>query len=349
MRRAAAVVVCLLAVGGFVVGPGQAAPVSQARVPVEDARAAQGSVTAATVGTRQGAWVRSRIAAGTVDHRFPFTVAAAGRHVITLGGLTGAANLALLDAAGHQLAASSRGKQKFERITRVLTAGSYTVVARRAGRSSSSIRFALRIDRLADDMAVTSLRYRTYNRGTAFELRFLLTNNTAAAVDLGGVYVTFRDAQDEVVRVFPTTCLTRRYAARVLAPGDFCLVEAEGNLSRPASRYRIRPEVGVPATPPVLRQTGLRISSAPSRRCTDRRGPCIVLNRRVTNTSAAAVKDLLLETVRWDAFGRVRDVDWTWTQPRLKPGRSVVMPICSYRCIGPRDLTVTAIPDAYAH
>ena len=43
------------------------------------------------------------------------------------------------------------------------------------------------------------------------------------------------------------------------------------------------------------------------------------------------------------------DVDVAVTQPRLEPGRSVVMPVCSYRCARYRDYTVTAIEDVYAH
>jgi hypothetical protein len=337
MRRTTAALVCVAAMAATALVPAQVVRA----VPVTGLSAV-GAVASGTA-TTQGTWVRAALTRTQPERRFPITVTAPGRHVITLGGLTGAADLVLLDDAGRRLAGSARRGLAFERITRVLQPGSYEVVVRRSASSPMRVAFALRIDRMAPGMTVTSTRFRSWNRGTAVEMRFMLTNNTESAVQLGGVWVVFRDGAGRTIREIGSTCITRTYARQVLGPGESCVVEVEGNLARRAATRTVRAEVGTPAAAPRLRATGLRLSPAASTGCTGGRAGCVVLNRRVTNAGDGTARRILLETVRWDAYGRVRDVAWSWTQPRLLPGRSVVMPAYTYRGARPRDLTVVAV------
>lgn len=337
MRRTAAALTCVAALAAILLMPAHAA---QAR-PASGLSTA-GAVVAGTA-TAQGTWVRGTLTRTQPERRFPVTVAATGRHVITLGGLTGPADLVLLDGSGRQLAASARRGPAFERITRVLTPGSYEVVVRRPASSTARVGFALRIDRMVTGMAVSAARFTTTDRGRSFDLRFVLTNNTASPVQLGGIRVALRDAQGRLVREVATSCLTRRYLTQVMGPGDWCLVETGGSLVRLATTYRVVAEVGTPASAPVLRATGLRVTRARDTSCTGPRRPCSVVNRRVTNAGAGTAREVILETARWDAYGRLRDVSWSWTQPRLRAGRSVVMPAYTVTRVRPRLLTSTAL------
>lgn len=116
---------------------------------------------AVSLGKQGGATiVQNAISNGESSDFFKFSVRSLGNVNLTLGGLSGNANLRLFDVNGKQLASSTRGGARTDWISRTLSRGTYTVAVDRAtGAANTNYALTIQSDLNWDGVTVDGKTY----------------------------------------------------------------------------------------------------------------------------------------------------------------------------------------------
>ncbi len=254
----------------------------------------------------QGRWLRERIPSPRDVDWFPFQVAEGGRHLVTLGGLPADYALSLHDGRGTQLGRSQRRGRGFEELFRKLAPGRYFAQVASPRGASSSRTYALKIRRLPDTIHVLSQRvWRDPHPGAPLKVEGELYNGTSRWQNVQ-LAVSYLDSNGTVVarERYPKSPLvwgSIAPARRVL----FSLTRFNVPRSAVAARVELAEPTGpgAPESQPRLVVRDVQADRHP-------RG-AVVYSARIHNAGANDVRGVTLFGIRYDAYGRYYDFQWT--------------------------------------
>jgi hypothetical protein len=242
---------------------------------------------------------------GDVDwFKFTTTSATPRWARVQLYGLPADYRIHLYKSNGYSLVASSlRGGRADEEIYRSLPAGTYWVrVSLQAGTANPAKTYTLRFNTFAEGLRILSARSFSDSIGYMHVVGEVL-NNTSYKREFIEVDMTMYNSSGQVIDTDFTYVMKDIMSPRTRAPFELIVDPPTG-----LARYTLRIQSDVTSSYPV---GGMTLTGGVP--FTDSAGTHYPGS--VRNNNSYTVKFVTVVFTRYDSYGRVRDVAWTFTNP----------------------------------